>query len=86
MQKVIDVDFQVRWHLPLYIRIGTSERERVDGPDAALSALRHRWKCRESDRYHQAKARCLAAVAWHGSAELARESFLKAAVEAKVLA
>ena len=43
MDKVIDVDFPVTWQSPVFVRIGNGMRERIDGPDAALAALLHRW-------------------------------------------
>jgi len=64
----------------------TGGRERIDGPDAALSVLRSGWPSNQSPEFCLARERCIKAVTQHASAELARESFLTAAVEAKVLA
>jgi hypothetical protein len=86
MNKVIDVDFCVTWQSPVFVRIGNGMRERIDGPDAALAALLHRWPSSYSPEYGVAKRRCVDAIASHGSAELARRAFVDAAVAAKVLA
>jgi len=86
MSTIIDVDFQVQWAVPVHVRVGNGGRERIDGPDAALSVLRSGWPSNQSPEFCLARERCIKAVTQHDSAELARESFLNAAVEAKVLA
>ncbi|MFP3547306.1 DUF982 domain-containing protein [Rhizobium sp. SIMBA_035] len=85
MDKVIDVDFHVTWQSPVFVRIGDGMRERIDGPDAALAALLHRWPSSSQSEYAIAKRRCVDAIARHGSPELARVAFVEAAVSAKVL-
>jgi hypothetical protein len=86
MQQVIDVNFNVTWEMPVYIRLGGGSRERIDGPDAALSVLLNRWPMLESRELEAAKRLCMAAITRHGSAALARRSFVDAAVAVKVLA
>jgi len=86
MDKVIDVDFRLTWHSPVFIRIGNGMRERIDGPDAAVAALLHRWPSSSQSEQAAAKRRCVDVIANHGSSELAREAFLEAAVAAQVLA
>lgn len=84
--QVIDVNFHVTWEMPVYIRIGGGSRERIDGPDAALSVLSNRWPVSNSGELETAKRFCLAAITRHGSTALARTSFIDAAVAAKVFA
>jgi hypothetical protein len=86
MDKVINVDFRVTWESPVFIRIGNGMRERIDSPDAALAALRHRWPSSNHSAYELARRRCADAVSRHGSPHLARSAFVEAAVAAKVLA
>lgn len=86
MHKVISVDFRVTWQSPVFIRIGNGMRERIDGPDAALAALLHRWPSTGQTEYAVAKRRSIDAIANHGSPEHARNAFVEAAVAAKVLA
>lgn len=86
MPMVIDVDFQLRWAVPVHVRMMGDTRDRIDGPDAALLALRCQWPSKDSPEFRLATLRCLRALTEHGSAELARESFIDAAVAAKVLA
>ncbi|EJB01787.1 Protein of unknown function (DUF982) [Rhizobium leguminosarum bv. trifolii WSM597] len=86
MENVIDVAFHVTWDTPVFVRIGNGFRERIDGPDAALSELLHRWPSNGCPEYAVAKRRCLDAIARHGSPALARSTFIEAAIVAKVLA
>ncbi|MDM9646428.1 DUF982 domain-containing protein [Rhizobium sp. S163] len=86
MPIVIDVDFQLRWAVPVHVQMRGYTRNRIDGPDAALSALRCQWPSKDGPEFRLAILRCLRALTQHGSAELARESFIEAAVAAKVLA
>ncbi len=85
MDKVIEVDFHVTWQTPVFVRIGNGMRERIDGPDAALTALLHRWPLSSQSEYAIAKRRCGDAIARNGRPELARGAFVEAAVSAKVL-
>lgn len=86
MEEVIDVDFHVIWKAPVYVRIGGGMRELIDGPDAALAALLHRWPSTNHGAFDIAKRRCVDAIARHGSAELARHMFVEAALAVKVFA
>jgi hypothetical protein len=86
MQKHTDFDFNVAWRTPVYIRIGDGIRERIDGPQAALAALLHRWPSTDHREFAIAKRRCVDAVGRHGSTELARDAFTQAALAVKVLA
>jgi hypothetical protein len=61
-------------------------RERIDGPNAALTALLHRWPSSSQLKYGAAKRRCVDAIANHGSTELVRNVFIEAAIAVKVLA
>jgi len=86
VEKVIDVNFRVLWEPPVFVRIGNGFRERIDGPDAALSELLHRWPSNGYPEFAAAKRRCVDAITHHGSPALARSAFIEAAVVAKVLA
>ncbi|WP_426232381.1 DUF982 domain-containing protein [Pararhizobium sp. DWP3-4] len=86
MDKVIDVDFHVIWQSPVFVRIGNGMRERIDGPDAALSALLHRWPSSGQSEHVVARRRCVDAIETQGSPETARSAFLDAAAAAKILA
>ena len=84
MDKVIDVEFRVIWKPPVYVRIGDGMRERIEGPDAALVALLHRWPSTNSREFGIAKRRCIDAIARRGSAQGARSAFVEAALTARV--
>jgi hypothetical protein len=86
VKGVIDVDFHVTWEPPVFVRIGNGSRERIDGPDAALSELLHRWPSNAYAEFAVAKRRCVDAITRHGNPALARSAFIEAAVVAKVLA
>lgn len=85
MPMVIDVDFQIRWAVPVHVRMAGGSRECIHGPNAALLALQSQWPSKDNAEFRLAMARCRKALMEHGSAELARESFMNAAVQAKVL-
>ncbi|MEF3128623.1 DUF982 domain-containing protein [Rhizobium leguminosarum] len=85
METVIEADFNIRWGAPVFVRIGNGLRERIDGPKAALEALLHRWPSQSQPEYGAAKRKCADAIIHHGSVELARRTFIHAAVAAKVL-
>jgi hypothetical protein len=86
MEKVVDVDFHLTWTTPFFVQISNGMRERVDGPDAASSALLHRWPSSSSRDYEIAKSRCVAATTKRDSVEFARTTFVEAAIVAMVLA
>ncbi|OWV73438.1 hypothetical protein ATY77_09450 [Rhizobium sp. R634] len=86
MEKVIDIGFHVNWKPPVYVRIGDGMRERIEGPDAALAALLHRWPLTHSREFGVAKRRCVDAIARRGSVEGARRAFIEAALAARVFA
>jgi len=75
-----------KWGATVYLRIGQGMREPVDGPHQALMYLLNRWPA-ERGRFHaHAKLACLDALERSGSPELAREAFVYAAMEARLIA
>jgi hypothetical protein len=84
LEKLIEGDFDITWAVPVFVRIGNGFRERIDGPRAALEALIYRWPSQTQAEYAIAKCRCSDAIIHHGSAELARRTFIDAAVAAEV--
>ncbi|MEV4609420.1 DUF982 domain-containing protein [Neorhizobium sp. LMR1-1-1.1] len=85
MEKVIDVEFTVMWSSPVFVHVGYGMPERIDGPEAALSTLLHRWPANARPEFEVAKRHCVEALTHHGSADLARSAFINAAAAAKVL-
>ena len=81
-----DVARGAPWCAPVLIRIGYGSSEIVDGPIKALHFMNHRWPMERGAHYASAVSRCTDAVDGLGSAEVARESFVSAALEAAVLA
>ncbi|MBY3033695.1 DUF982 domain-containing protein [Rhizobium leguminosarum] len=85
METVVKADPHIRWGVPVFVRIGNGFLERIDGPKAALEALTHRWPSQSQPQFAAAKCRCADAIMHHGNAELARRTFIDAALAAKVL-
>jgi len=80
------IDFHVIRKAPVYVRIGGGMPARIDGPDAALAAVFDGWPSTNHGAFDIAKGRCVDAIARHGSAELARNTFVEAALAVKVFA
>ncbi|UFW67840.1 DUF982 domain-containing protein (plasmid) [Rhizobium laguerreae] len=85
METIIKADPDVSWGAPVFVRIGNGFLERIDGPKAALEALLHHWPSQSQPEYAAAKCRCSDAIRHRGGAELARRTFMEAAVAARVL-
>ncbi|CAD7038718.1 hypothetical protein REJC140_00659 [Pseudorhizobium endolithicum] len=75
----------VRWLTPVRVRIGYGFPETIRTPHEALSYLHYRWPAVDGDHYRQAKVLCAEAVEHPGLTEAAREAFLHACIEAKML-
>ncbi|KQV83483.1 hypothetical protein ASC90_20770 [Rhizobium sp. Root1220] len=76
----------MRWTAPVAIRIGKRSSEFVHGPDEAIFFLEHRWPCNKGAQFEVARRRCVEAINQLEHPETAREAFIAAADEAKVLA
>ncbi|WP_454852026.1 DUF982 domain-containing protein [Rhizobium binxianense] len=85
MPDVIEVDFQIQWNAPVYVRVIDGTRERINGPDEAVHCLTRRWWGGMTPCYIEAKERCVGALCKRSSVELARSCFISAAAEAGVL-
>lgn len=86
MSDVIKLNFRINWAVPVYVRIGHGLRERVGSAEAALDYLNHRWPERQSPEYRAAKRTCLMALSNQASEQAARQAFVEAAAQAKMLA
>ena len=74
------------WHAPVEVRLSRDLSEKVEGASQALHYLMIRWP---TDRGRHYEAACMIsanAVQGKGSVEFAREAFIAAAIEARVLA
>jgi hypothetical protein len=76
----------IEWNAPVRIRIGTGSPDTIKGPNNAFEALNNRWPAERGPHYRDAKLTCSMAAAGEISAEIAREKFISAALEAHVLA
>jgi hypothetical protein len=75
-----------QWNKAVSIRIGTGISDAIKGPGEAFEALNNRWPAERGSHYDAAKRLCSMAVGGTLSAEIAREAFIGAALEASVLA
>ena len=75
----------VRWLTPVYVRIGYGSAEAVRSPQQALDKLMYRWPANQGRHYLSAKANCRAALDQKISPDIAREAFVRASLEAKLL-
>lgn len=86
MSQVISVDFSLQWGEPVFVRVLDGFRERINGPDDAIECLNRRWAIKRSERYVEAKRRCIGALCGQSSLTLARACFINAAADAGMLA
>ncbi len=73
------------WGEPVKISMLVSGRQTVEGPFAALIFLLDEWPDLRGPEYVRARSICRAAIAGRTSSEEARETFVLAAHEAKLL-
>jgi hypothetical protein len=76
---------ELRWTAPVAIRIGRRSSEFIHGPAEAIDYLEHRWPFLDGPCLDTAKRRCVEAMNRLAHIEVAREAFISAAEEAKVL-
>jgi hypothetical protein len=82
---IIGRDFDNRWLAPVWVRVGHGMAEPVWGPKQALDYLCHRWPSARGRHYLGARATCVAAARNQLASEYARESFIRASIEAAML-
>jgi hypothetical protein len=83
--EVIGASFEVRWRAPVWVRVGNGMPEIVRGPKDALAQLQFRWPSFQGASYLEANRKCMAAFTKRGLCEEAREAFINASIEAKML-
>ncbi len=74
------------WQVPVYVRIGYGASESVHGPNEALTYLEDRWPAERGPHYDRAHQTCQLATIRKRPGELAREAFIAAAIEARIIA
>lgn len=74
-----------RWLTPVWVRLGNGSPEPVRCPAEALDKLMFRWPPSRGRHYRSAKTNCLAALNHQIAGDLAREAFIRASLEAKLL-
>jgi hypothetical protein len=74
-----------RWNIPVRVKVPNWKLETIESPAQALDKLNNRWPSLRGRHYRSAICNCEAAVSCQYSAELAREAFVRAALEAAML-
>jgi hypothetical protein len=75
----------IEWKAPVRIRIGNGSADIIKGPNNAFEALNNRWPAGHGHHYADAKMTCSMAATGEIPAEIARERFIAAAIEARIL-
>ncbi|MBY3417726.1 DUF982 domain-containing protein [Rhizobium laguerreae] len=83
---VIESDFIVAWKVPVQVRVGRGFVESVRGPEEGLQYLSYRWPVTSGTCYDEARLKCLRALQKRFPCEAARDAFILAAQEARMLA
>ncbi len=82
----IDIIGSAPFRAPVLVRIGHGSSERVESASDAMHYLKHRWPTDQGRHYMRALADCRQAADGVLPAEVAKESFISAAIEAYILA
>jgi hypothetical protein len=82
----IDLFGNALWRAPVLIRIGYGSSEQVASPSVALDYLQNRWPHERGSHYAKAITDCKTASEGQIPHEVARETFIAAAIESRVLA
>lgn len=75
----------LRWTSPVRVRIGYGLPETIRNPQDALAYLQHRWPAIYGDRYRRAAEACGQAMDGRIAADIARQTFIEACIEARML-
>lgn len=84
--EIIETTFDVRWHEPVWVKVGYGIPDPVRGPGQALTYLDARWPAEKGSGFADARTRCVEALKKRASCEAARSAFIRAAREARMLA
>lgn len=80
------VSAEILWRAPVFVRIGHGASEPVENVAAAIDYLKNRWPHERGIHYERAIYDCGKSAERLVPAEVARESFIAAAIEAYVIA
>lgn len=76
---------QISWRIPVVARLQSGLIRSFAGPYEAQDFLRHEWPVRHGRHYRNAIRQCEAALNRICPAEIAREAFIAACIEANCL-
>jgi hypothetical protein len=75
----------VAWSYPVQVKRLIGPPEYVENATQALDCLLNRWPAGEGNYFDKAKAKCSGAIARAHSGEDGRDSFISAAIDARIL-
>ncbi len=82
----VDIFASAPFRVPVLVRIGHGSSELVESASDAMFYLQRRWPLERGEHYSRAVRDCKKAAEGLVPAEVARESFISASIEAYVLA
>lgn len=82
----MDIVLSAPWRAPVLVRIGHGSSEPVESASDAVHYLQYRWPHERGKHYTRAIDDCTRAAKGLVPAEVAKEAFIAAAIEAYVLA
>ncbi|SFB50957.1 Protein of unknown function [Rhizobium sp. NFR07] len=74
------------WQRPVHIQIRHGWPQRIDGPTRALLFMETEWPGPRGYHYHTARAACIGVTEQRCDSEVARDAFIAAAMEARLIA
>jgi hypothetical protein len=83
--KFVRIRPDPRWKSAVWVRVTTGKTQPVRCPEEALKRLVHQWPRPHARHFRSAITNCEAAISGQFSAELAREAFVRACMEASCL-
>jgi hypothetical protein len=86
MSKLNENGIAVKWQAPVRIRVGNGPAETIRGPEEGLRYLTYRWPAVSGGYFHEARLKCLRALQNELPCQAARDAFVSAAEEARMLA
>jgi hypothetical protein len=83
--EAIEASYITSWLTPIWVRVGYGMPEAIRGPREALEYLTYRWPAERGQHYQAAKRSCTAALTNRLPCDQAREAFMRASIEARML-
>lgn len=86
MNELINTTYELTWRAAIIVKVGDGIADTVRGPEQALNCLTYRWPVSEGNHFNSGRLMCMRALQKQACCEEAREAFISAAIEARMLA